>query len=88
MASDPFIGTMTRLYARAVDLVRSRAGERDTCHHDVCSILCSEFDCWEQEVDVDTYTGGERMPTWVMYIVSGIMREEGLSGGCDCSYRD
>lgn len=64
---------MRRIYEAAQELVRAHKNP-DSCHHDVCSRLADDFDLWE-------LSGPTRiaLPDWLMFIVSGIMRDMGMS---------
>lgn len=73
--------SMDVFYERAVKAVQQFTGGPDRCHHEVCSMLCDDFDVWESVKDVghsEQPITTVRLPMWVMYIVSGIMRDQGV----------
>lgn len=65
---------MNKLARRVEALVKTNPAH-DNLHHNVCSQICDEFECWDgASHSVDALM----IPKWVMYIVSGEMREQGI----------
>jgi hypothetical protein len=60
---------MKRLESRSRELVKEFAGQKVDIHHKVCDMIADEFSVWD----------GNRLPSWLMYIVAGIMRDEGMT---------
>lgn len=55
-------------------------------HHDICTRLCDEMDLWELALgETRVHRAGQPaqkqyvMPMWLTHMVSGAMREAGLS---------
>lgn len=59
---------MSKVVKRTKEIVGELKGTDTDIHHDTCSTLCDEFDLWEDDM----------FPMWVMYIVSGEMRDQGI----------
>lgn len=68
---------------QVLEMVRTRAeelveqcmrDEQDVEHHAICCVVCDEQDLWNRGRN-----GKFVLPMSVMYIVSGVLREHGIS---------
>ncbi len=74
-AKDNFNANINVIYSRIVELVgRGNKEEWPDVHHQTCSMVCDEYELWEKPVDANHSV---MFPNWVMWIVSGEMREQG-----------
>lgn len=65
--------TMPTLCEEAKKLLGQHVRPEDA-HHDVCSTLANRHALWE-----GTPATGQNLPMWLMYLVSGVMRDLGVS---------
>ena len=67
---------MSKFFVRACAIVSERIHDEDSCHFEACSQLCDEFRCWDLQdrPHGSTEPKLQVLPHWVMYLVSGIMR--------------
>jgi hypothetical protein len=66
---------MERVERKAcAEVVNLERKDHQNIHWEVCRILCDEFFLWDRDEE-----GQERFPNWLMFVVSGVMRELGVS---------
>lgn len=67
---------MAMLMKAITHLVKTGTMGPDRMHYEVCSRVCDEFGLWE--TDGVKHPSDVTIPMWVMYLVSAVMREEGV----------
>lgn len=57
---------MDKIHLRAIDLAN-----KNWEHDEICSQICDDFQCWA----ASHHDGTNVIPNWVIYLVTGVMRD-------------